>query len=84
MYRELFPVPRTSAFTMSRGSMGELTRRGGKDVFVQFERAGIVLVWWIEPERDRVCVLRGRVKGVAEVHKECVAAPPKPVLDKGV
>ena len=64
--------------------MDELTRPGGKDVFVQFERAGIVLVWWIEPERDRVCVLRGRVKGVAEVHKECVAAPPKPVLDKGV
>ena len=84
MYRELFPVPRTSAFAMSRGSMGELTCRGGKDVFVQFERAGIVLVWWIEPKRDRVCVLRGRVKGVVEVHKECVAVPPKPVLDKGV
>ena len=64
--------------------MDELTRRGGKDVFVQFERAGIVLVWWIEPERDRVCVLRGRVEGVAEVHKECVAAPPEPVLNKGV
>ena len=64
--------------------MDELTRRGGKDVLVQFERAGIVLARWIEPKRDRVRVLRGRVEGVAEVHKECVAAPPKPVLDKGV
>ena len=84
MYHELFSVPRTIVFAMSQGSMDELTRRGGKDVFVQFERAGIILVWWIEPKRDRVCVLRGRVEGVAEVHKECVAAPPKPVLDKGV
>ena len=84
MYYELFSVHRTIVFAMSRGSMGELTRRGGKDVFVQFERAGIVLVWLIEPERDRVCVLRGRVEGVAEVHKECFAAPPEPVLDKGV
>ena len=64
--------------------MDELTRRGGKDMFVQFERAGIILVWWIEPKRDRVGVLRGHVEGVAEVHKECVAAPPKPVLDEGV
>ena len=84
MYRELFPVLRTRAFAMSRGSMGKLTRCGVKDVFVQFERAGIILVWWIEPKRDCVGVLRGRVEGVAEVHKECVAAPPKPVLDKGV
>ena len=50
--------------------MDELTRRGGKDVLVQFERAGIVLARWIEPKRDRVRVLRGRVEGVAEVHKE--------------
>ena len=64
--------------------MNELTRRGGEDVFVQFERAGIIFVWWIETKRDRVCVLRGRVEGVAEVHKECFAAPPEPVLDKGV
>ncbi len=84
MYYELFSVPRTIVFAMSRGSMDELTRRGGKDVFVQFERAGIILVWWIEPKRVHVCVLRGRVEGVAEVHKECVAVPPKPVLDKGV
>ncbi len=48
--------------------MDELTRRSGKDVFVQFERAGVILVWWIEPKRDRVGVLRGRVEGVAEVH----------------
>ena len=48
--------------------MDELTRWGGKDVFVQFKRAGIILVWWIEPKRDRVGVLQGRVEGVAEVH----------------
>ena len=48
--------------------MDELTRRGGKDVFVQFERAGFILVWWIKPKRDRVGVLRGHVEGVAEVH----------------
>ncbi len=64
--------------------MDELTRRGGKDVFMQFERAGIIFVGWIEPKRDRVGVLRGRVEGIAEVHEECIGAPPKPILDKGV
>ena len=48
--------------------MDELNSSGGKDVFVQFKRAGIILVWWIEPKRDCVGVLRGRVEGVAEVH----------------
>ena len=53
-------------------------------MFVQFERAGVILVWWIESKRDRAGVLRGRVEGVAEVHEECITAPPKPILDKGV
>ena len=40
----------------------------GEYVLVQFERAGIVVIWWIESKRDCVGVLLGHVEGVVEVH----------------
>ena len=64
--------------------MGELIASVGEYRFVQFQWAGVAVVWWIESKCDRVGVLRGCVEGVAEVHKECVAAPPEPILDKRV
>ena len=46
-----------------------------------FERTSDIAVGRIEAEGDGLSVLICRVEGVAQVHEECVAAPPKAVLD---
>ncbi len=60
MLGKFAPVPRVG--------VGELIASVGEYRFVQFQWAGIVVVWWIESKCDRVGVLRGCVEGVAEVH----------------
>ena len=46
-----------------------------------FERKSCVIGRRVKPECDFFGVLQGCVEGVAEVHEECIAAPPKTVLD---
>ena len=52
-----------------------------KQGFVGFERTGDNAVGRIEAEGDCLSVLICRVEGVAQVHEEGVAAPPKSVFD---
>ncbi len=46
-----------------------------------FERPSDAAVGRVEAEGDGFGVLIRRVEGVAQVHEECVAAPPEAVLD---
>jgi hypothetical protein len=48
---------------------------------VGLESAGDIAVGRIEAESDRLGVLICRIEGVAQVHEEGVAAPPKAVFD---
>ena len=53
-------------------------------MLVQFERAGIVVIWWVESKRDRIGVLQGSIESIAEVHEECITVPLEAVLDIGI
>ena len=46
-----------------------------------FQRPGGAAVGWIEAKCDSFCVLVRHVEGVAQIHEECVAAPPQAVFD---
>ena len=47
-----------------------------------YEQTSFAVGRRVKPECDRFGVLQvGSVEGVAEVHEECVAAPPEVVLD---
>ena len=46
-----------------------------------FQRLGRAAAGQIEAKCDSFCVLVYCVEGVAQVHEECVAAPPEAVLD---
>ena len=46
-----------------------------------FQRPSNTVIGRVEAEGDSLGVLVSRVEGVAQVHEECVAAPPEAVLD---
>ncbi len=46
-----------------------------------FQRPGDAAIGRVEAECDSFGVLVSHVEGVAQVHEECVTAPPEVVLD---
>ena len=48
---------------------------------MRFGRTSCVVGWRVKSKHDCFGVLRGCVEGIAEVHEECIAAPPEMVFD---